>query len=313
MLRFPAIEKAILRRRTPLISGAWAIVSVAAPTGLRWIIDRGEAGVPFVTYFPAVVLAALFLGGRWATVTAVFSAVIGNRVFRPNLPINQFDMADLIMTGLFALSCAILINMGVSIRRLLNEAQAGREREKFLNEELRHRVRNLLTVVQALAETSFRTSDPGDFLRSFSDRINALAKAADLVTSSEQHSQDIQDVIKFGVAAFRSESNFHFEGSKITVPSSVVVSLALIIHELCTNAVKYGSLSNPQGYVVIEWGLVNETTCRIHWREIGGPTVVEPNKAGMGSKILRAGAGLSKVDMTFEPEGLKCVIELSAQ
>jgi hypothetical protein len=80
--RIPAIRQAILADRPPLTAFAWSAFAVAGPTALRWVIDRGEAGVPFVSYFPAVTLVALFLGWRWAAAVALVSGFIANRLFR---------------------------------------------------------------------------------------------------------------------------------------------------------------------------------------------------------------------------------------
>src|SRR3990170_7092987 len=109
--RIPAIRRVVLAEIPAAQAAAWAVIAVAVPTGLRWFIDQGSAGIPFVTYFPAVVLAALLLGWRWATVVALASGAVANRGFGDEslLDISALDAA---LIGLFALSCAALIWIG---------------------------------------------------------------------------------------------------------------------------------------------------------------------------------------------------------
>lgn len=277
------------------------------------MIDGGEAGVPFVTYFPAVILSALFLGWRSATLTAIFSAIIANRLFRPELPVWDFGLADFIMGGLFAISCGILINVGHIVRQLLKAEHSARDREEMLNAELRHRVRNMLTVIQSLAASTLRHSGPDQFLPTFSKRINALAKATELVTSAERDSQSIGEIVRTTIDPFASNGNFRVKGPELKVPNAACVPLALALHELCTNAVKYGSLSNSDGNVTITWdGAHSDDQVEITWKEVGGPIVKQPTRIGMGSGLLRPGRGLDFVRLEFHPEGVECAICLKA-
>jgi K+-sensing histidine kinase KdpD len=114
--RIPAIRRVILAEIPPVQAAAWAGLAVAVPTGLRWFIDQGEAGIPFVTYFPAVVLAALLLGWRWAAMVALASGVVANRIFTEE-PLLDISTLDAVLVGLFALSCAALIWIGEMARR----------------------------------------------------------------------------------------------------------------------------------------------------------------------------------------------------
>ncbi|WP_156500634.1 sensor histidine kinase [Croceicoccus bisphenolivorans] len=313
MIRLPTVERAILRRKSRAEVALWTAVSVVIPTAMRLVIDGGEAGVPFVTYFPAVILAALFIGWRSATLTAIFSAIIANRLFRPELPVWDFDFADFIMAGLFAISCAILINVGHIVRQLLEAEHSARDREEMLNAELRYRVRNMLTVIQSLAASTLRYSGPDQFLSTFSQRINALSKATELVTSTERDAQSIGEIVRTTIEPFQSDGNFRVNGPELKVPNAACVPLALALHELCTNAVKYGSLSNSDGSVTITWeGAHSDDQVEITWKEAGGPIVKQPTRIGMGSGLLRPGRGLDSVTLEFLPGGVECGICLKA-
>lgn len=305
MARLPSIERAILRSRSPAEKVAWTAVSVVLPTVLRWLIDKGASGVPFVTYFPAVVIAALFLGWRWAGITALLSAVAGNRLFRPNLPVHEFGVADFIMAGLFAFSCAILIYSGHLLRQLLQAEQLAREREIVLNSELKHRVKNMLSVIQAIAATTFRRIGPDGFLDAFASRVAALARATDL-SMDAGGPQQMSDIVTTAIEPFCHPNNFRISGPPINVDAAQCVLLVLVLHELCTNAVKYGSLSVPDGLVEVGWQY-NVPKAILHWREVGGPRVEPPVRAGMGSLLLRSAFGL-ETDLQFNSDGLECII-----
>ena len=310
MTRLPIVERAILRPKGHLETIFWTLGAVAIATLIRLAIDRGESGAPFVTYFPAVVLASLFLGWRAAAVAAVLSAAIANRLFRPELPITAFDAADFIMAALFAFSCAILINAGQLVRRLLAAEHEARDREALLNGELRHRVRNMLTVTQLLAASTLKHSGPDLFLDAFTRRLTAMAKATDLVTSSAEGKPMLRDLVETTIAPFRIGENFQLGGPECKVPQSTCVPLALAIHELSTNALKYGSLSCEGGRVTITWVQDQPGNLSLNWKEEGGPPVRQPTRRGMGSGLLRPGHGLADVQIAFHPSGLECSIQI---
>lgn len=310
MTRLPIIERAILRPKGRLETILWTLGAVVIATLVRLAIDRGESGAPFVTYFPAVVLASLFVGWRAATVVAVLSAVVANRLFRPELPITAFEVADFIMAALFVLSCAILINAGHLVRRLLAAEHEARDREALLNGELKHRVRNMLTVIQSLAASTLKHSGPDLFLDAFTRRLTAMAKATDLVTSKVDRKPTVRDVVEMTIAPFRVNKNFHVEGPDYDVPQSTCVPLALAIHELSTNALKYGSLSCENGRVRITWLLEETGTLSLLWKEEEGPPVRPPTRRGMGSSLLKSGYGLDEVQLAFHSTGLVCSIQI---
>ncbi|HEU4650481.1 MAG TPA: DUF4118 domain-containing protein, partial [Croceibacterium sp.] len=144
MDRIPAVRQAILADVPPARALGWSMVAVAVPTALRWAIDRGSEGVPFLSYFPALTLAALFLGWRWAALVAVASAVIANNLFR-DTPLHFWGSGnEAALAALFVLSCAALVAIGEIARRTVREVEAAKARETLLNQELLHRVKNLL-------------------------------------------------------------------------------------------------------------------------------------------------------------------------
>ena len=282
---------------------SWSVVAIGAATALRWAIDRGASGVPFVTYFPAVVLVTLFIGWRWGCLTAILAAVVGNRLFRPDLSITEFEANEFIMASLFAFSCAILINMGHAVRRLLRQLDEARSREQLLNEELRHRSRNILAVVRAIASLTHRNGDPATFIDRFTQRLEALARANDVAEGDAP--VPLQRIVTQATAPFQSASRIKFDGPDVIIDREARIPVMLALHELCTNAVKYGALSCDGGFVEISWA--SDGNCvSLAWRERGGPAVDPPVRTGLGSALLRRQRGLPAGDLRFPVEGVEC-------
>lgn len=312
MHRIPGIRRVILADRAPLASLGWCVLAVVLPTALRWIVDDGAAGMPFITYYPAVVATALLLGWRWAAGVALVSAVIANRVLLGQ-PLAWYSEPRLaLLVALFGLSCAVLIYIGEMARRLVRELEAAKAREELLNDELGHRVKNMLATVNALAVLTARHSGPKDFPRALGGRLEALSRATDLLTDGAEAQCDMQRLVRQAVAPFMSEENFALDGPGCELPRDACVPLSLALHELCTNAAKYGALSAPEGRVTVLWTIGEDEDALLHlaWREEGGPPVSKPKRAGMGTQLLRKQQGLRRVEVQFKPTGLCCDIEV---
>jgi two-component sensor histidine kinase len=305
--RIPAIRRVVLAEIPPLTSAGWAVLAVAVPTALRWFIDQGSAGVPFITYFPAVVLAALMLGWRWAALVALGSGLVANRLFtvEPLLDISALDAA---LIGLFALSSAALIWIGATARRLVREIEAAKAREELVNQELMHRVKNMLATVNAMAVLTARHSGPGEFAQAFSGRMRALDKATDLLATGRDLHCEVERLVEGAIEPFRAKANFAVQGPRCELPRDACVPLSLALHELCTNAAKHGALTVPDGRVVLNWECSEDGTLMLDWREEGGPPVPEVRRTGMGTQLLRRQRGLTSVEAEFRREGLRCRI-----
>ncbi len=173
--------------------------------------------------------------------------------------------------------------------------------------ELRHRIKNTLTVVQAIARQSFRPVAPVEYSQ-FSDRLMALANGYDLLFSDSVDEASMGDVVDRALAPHigASTSRILAAGTPIPLPSQMVLSLSLVIHELATNATKYGALSNDTGRIDIKW---RGTPDRIElsWIETEGPPVVAPSREGFGSRLIRGAfpSGCRPIaDFEFAPGGL---------
>ncbi len=152
--------QAVLARHTLAGNLGWMLVAIAVPTLLQLVLDAERYGTPFVMYYPAVVLTALFLGWRYSLLTTVLSVAVARLLFMHSFAPLGGTVEGLSIFGLFLLSCAFLVLIGEWLRRVLAELALASAREALLNQELRHRLKNLLAVVNSLSTLSLRHSDP---------------------------------------------------------------------------------------------------------------------------------------------------------
>jgi PAS domain S-box-containing protein len=181
---------------------------------------------------------------------------------------------------------------------------------ELTNLELTHRINNMLTVVQAVARTSFRTADP-EAMRDFGRRLRALSEANRVLTQGHWERPFLRKIILEVAQAMEVEDRVSLKGPDSELRPSAAFAYTLAFHELCTNALKHGSLSGPIGRIEVEWSIFDDAPERIHviWREVGGPPVTAPERQGFGSRLISTlvSAELgTPVDMRFEPTGLVC-------
>jgi two-component sensor histidine kinase len=194
------------------------------------------------------------------------------------------------------------------LERRRAQAEEAESARVFLSRELSHRVKNTLSVVQAIARQTFAKLVPPQAIETYSIRVRALAGAYDTLLAEEHESADIKDVIERAVTPHHEpgDNRFHLDGPMIALPSKAVVALSLVLHELATNAVKYGALSTLTGHVELTW---HQADGRVHlgWIEKGGPPVSKPEREGFGTKVVsRAFAAEFEAKETFDylPDGL---------
>lgn len=207
------------------------------------------------------------------------------------------------------------VNMLVDIR----ERKAAEKAQALLIDELNHRVKNTLAIVKSIARQSLRTApEPQAFATSFGGRIDALARAHDLLTEQAWRGVGIAELIA-GQLGLHSEEpgRITLDGPAYAIGPQESLTLALVLHELGANAQKYGALSRPGGQIDVRWTLLrtqgdDEPRLRLDWRERGGPPVTRPQKRGFGTRLIEESlcARDGSCQMHFHPEGLECVLEL---
>ena len=182
--------------------------------------------------------------------------------------------------------------------------------------ELQHRVKNSLTVVQAIAMQTFRsaaTKEAG--LAAFSGRLQALAAATELITRGNWATVSIADLVNEITSPYRDAGSSRFEitGAGVLINSKDATSLGMALHELSTNALKYGALSVETGTIMVDWTRDGDQL-HLRWHETGGPSVSAPSRKGFGTRLLTGGLfdpGNGRVELAFEPTGVVCDIRLA--
>ncbi|MGH6945438.1 MAG: sensor histidine kinase [Geminicoccaceae bacterium] len=205
----------------------------------------------------------------------------------------------------------------------ITERKRTEEHQNLRLAELGHRIKNTLAVVQSIAaQTMRRSTSPEIFFQKFSQRLQAFARAHDLLSTGQWHSARLREIVTETVAPHETASGrIAIQGEDFELKPSTALSLSLVLHELTTNAVKHGALSGPSGRVGIAWGLTEAEqgpALRFIWRETGGPGAAVPAEHGFGLMLIERGVGYElegSVRLDFAPEGLTCemVIPLSAR
>jgi two-component sensor histidine kinase len=204
--------------------------------------------------------------------------------------------------------------VGVSVE--ITEHKRLEQRLRVMVDELNHRVKNTLATVQAIAAQTLRSMSL-EFYNAFQDRLMALATAHDVLTRERWAGAELHDVVagQLGPYVGTIGERLHVAGPRIRLNSKAALALAMGLHELAVNALKYGALSNEAGRVSIDWEIVEGAAplLRLRWTERHGPTVAIPLHKGFGTRmierILAQDLG-GMIQLRFnDPSGVTCIIE----
>lgn len=212
----------------------------------------------------------------------------------------------------FMRTYANLLATAIARVRRHKELERSVREQSILARELGHRVANVLGLVQALAsQTAVDGRTASEFRDEFRGRLQALAKAEGAVLDQQGGKADLQRLAEDILAPYRGErpEAIHIEGSSVQLQARAGRMLGLALHELATNAAKYGALSVPEGQVRLKWHVTCAEECILHvtWKEIDGPHVKAPERQGFGSRLLEKVVRAElhgDADMDFQPEGL---------
>jgi two-component sensor histidine kinase len=202
------------------------------------------------------------------------------------------------------------------LRAEISRSHLLQERQTMMLHELNHRVRNTLTTVQSLARQSLRTDATGERLEG---RIISLSKTHDLLSRDDWAGASLLTVLENELAPFREgqADRFRLDGPDVNLPPRYVLALGMTLHELTTNAAKYGALSVQTGGVDIEWRVTTVETgahrLTLEWREDGGPSVSEPQRRGYGTRLINGGVAHElggTVNLDFKASGLRCTLDV---
>ena len=204
------------------------------------------------------------------------------------------------------------------LTRDVTELKRAEERQNLLVAELDHRVKNTLACVSAVAQRS-REGHPtmDEFLEVLDGRIHSMANAHALLSRGRWQGVGLAELVQCVLAPCVGEGNAIVEGPDVVLAAEATQAVATVLHELVTNAVKYGALSTPHGRVSVSWDWLSTRNSRrplvLQWQEIGGLSVVAPKKSGYGTSVIcdlipyELGG---TVDLVFAPEGVRCRLEI---
>ncbi len=196
------------------------------------------------------------------------------------------------------------------------DMQAAQERQELLIAELNHRVRNILGLIRSLiSRTGSQAQSIAEFTEIVGGRIHALAAAHDLITSLNWQPTSFISLIEKETEAYAGgdQARLVIEGGDAFIAPKAFTTLALVLHELTTNSVKYGALSAPAGQICIRLSHVQGQPLVIEWEERGGPAVVQPTRQGFGTTVIERSIPFDlngETEVTFAPEGLRVHIEI---
>ncbi|MBB3357311.1 MULTISPECIES: HWE histidine kinase domain-containing protein [unclassified Novosphingobium] len=326
MTRIEAVRRTILLDLTPWQRLSGIAVAIAVPATLRWALGQAGEAVPFAPFFPFVLLAAVFMGWRAALVVAIITTLLVEWVFRGGSP-SLLDPHRLTLALLIALANLALIAVGDTLRRTVRQLDALAREQDIVAREMYHRVQNALGVVQALIRVSHAGDDTERFRQDLLARVQALANANRLldnppgntngaqrrnVTEARQPADgaglNLAQLVRTAIAPFHKDDAFHIEGPPFLIEREPAYHLLLVLHELCTNALKHGALSDPRGRVSIGWSADGV----LLWRENGGPPVLPPSRQGLGTRMFARQQHWT-LERDFAPSGLTCRIALRAR
>jgi len=283
---------------------AVAFLALAGATAVRSIFAHFGATLYFATYFPVILIVSLFAGVPAGVLTAVTALLVVWWAFIPPYysfnPLQANDYANFLLYGV---STMLIIGLSHLYRTtLIALLQTQRARELLIN-ELNHRAGNLLTVVQAIVKGSLSLEKQD--ARDLSRRIEALARADDLISRSIEGDLSLEALVTREMAPYPA-NQISFGGPNIVINGSIARNVALVLHELTTNAVKYGALSSEAGKLDIAWSMA-DGKCHVRWVEHGGPLIGEPQRIGFGSRMMRASLATvgGSIEQSFDRGGFR--------
>jgi len=273
-------------RKKPVRTYGLAVLAVALAILLRLAVSSLVSGdVTFTTSFLAIIIAT-FVGGFWPGMFAVALSSVSNwYLFLP--PAFSFALKQPEAFALLLFVCIATVIVAV-VSGLVGSILIHQQRQQFLNRELHHRSQNLFAVIQAIASRSLVEGQPiSEIKEILNGRIRALADTHAMLANNAWAGAPLKEIILRELSGF--EGQVSVAGCDIVINTPAAQNFALIVHELRTNAVKYGALSSPLGQVSID-GHVRDANgtdqFQFRWDEAGGPPVIEPTRKGFGSTVL---------------------------
>ena len=289
---------------------AFATVCVAVAAAVRWVVGLWFEGiVPFATFFPAVLLAALVGGIGPGILAAIAGGLIGWWAFLPPsmtfFPLKPGQVISLIA---YLITCLILVWAAEHYRRLTKRLEDEQKFRELAVEELAHRLKNKVATIQSIV--SLRLREDPQARDEIVKCLGSLRATDDLIIAAQGKGARIGDILSAELRPY-DVARISLEGPDILLSPKLALTMALLLHELATNAAKYGALSHSVGKISVRWSH-SDPWLNLEWRESEGPPVTIPNHRGFGTRLfLRALEQFGgKVHATFASTGLICQLSV---
>ena len=290
---------------------ALATFLVVIASLMRWgiglITDEVQG---FATYYPAVLFAALVGGAGVGIFAIVLGGVISWWAFlSPHFVFSPLTSGQAISLLSYLFASLLIVWAADHYRRLTKRLEDEENFRKLAVEELAHRLKNKLATIQSII--SFQLRDEPQTRDAILSRLSALSATDDLIMAAQGRGARIRDVLSAELRPYGA-SRISIEGPNCLLSPKLALTMALLAHELATNAAKYGALSNSLGKLSIAWSLSSEEL-NLEWRESDGPIITSPTHRGFGVRLLSRALDQfgGTVETTFEPTGLVCKLKVT--
>jgi two-component sensor histidine kinase len=280
-------------------------------TLVRWGLSQIRPDVFFTPYFPAVFFATAVCGLRFGVFTALAGGALGVAVnFSAAMP----DAARFVLLVIYWLVAALTIWGVAHYRDMVGQQRDVSQRliqeegyRKLVVAELQHRLKNKLSTIHAVLHQVLHNQP--QVWSVIDHRLRALSATDDLISRADGSGCELGDLLRSELGPY-GHVRFNLNGDPLFLPAKLAVSLALIFHELATNAGKYGAFSSPRGLLQVSWTLA-EDRLTITWDETEGPTVEDVGAAGFGTRLLKSAlmAFDGKTEIAYLKTGLHCTMQ----
>jgi two-component sensor histidine kinase len=264
----------------------------------------------FTTFYPAVLFTAL-LGGVGA---GMYAAVLGGLIawwafMTPPFTFLARTFGQAGSEVIYVFACLLIVWAAEHYRSLTKRLEDEEKLRKLTVEELAHRLKNKIATIQSII--SFQLRDDPQTRQSIIGRLSALSATDDLILETQGQGARLREILAAELGPYET-SRISIAGPVILLSPKLAMTMALLIHQLATNAAKYGALSSTTGEVAISWSL-SDRRLNLEWRESGGPVVNAPAKNGFGMRLLSQAlvqfGGV--VEVKFETTGLLCKMSVT--
>ena len=296
---------------SPLFSAGFAVFCLALATAARWGLAQIRPDVFFTPYFPAVFFATAVGGSRIGIGVAIASGMLGVII---DFSGAWADSARFALLLIFWMVCGLTI-WGVEHYRTIVAQQREiskrlieeEEYRKLVVNELQHRLKNKTSTIHAVLHQVLQ--DQLQIWDSIDHRIRALSATDDLIARVDGSGCDIKDLLRSELGPY-GHVRFNLNGDRLFLPAKLAVSLALIFHELATNAGKYGAFSSPRGLLQVSWSM-SDDRLNVTWDETEGPSIEQVGADGFGTRLLQSAlrAFDGKTEISFLKTGVHCTMQ----